>query len=67
MGRNEIKMKRKMVTQEQVHRYRDYSLLMKKYKRTQRFKRSLKIFTWSIVVTLVTVLLLVLISWLMVR
>ena len=60
-------MKRKMVTPEQVHRYRDYSLLMKRYKRTQRFRRSLKIFTWSIVVTLVTVLLLVLISWLMVR
>jgi hypothetical protein len=56
-----------MVTPEQVHRHRDYSLLMKRYKRTQRFRRSLKIFTWSIVVTLVTVLLLVLISWLMVR
>lgn len=56
-----------MVTPEQVRQYRDYSLLMKKYKRTQRFRRTLKIFTWSVVVTLVTVLLLVLISWLMVR
>jgi hypothetical protein len=56
-----------MVTPEQVHRYRDYSLLMKQYKRTERFRRSLKIFAWSVVVTLVTVLLLIVISWMMVR
>jgi hypothetical protein len=56
-----------MVTPEQVHRYRNYSLLMKQYKRNQRFKKTLKIFAYSIVITLVTVLLLIVISWLMLK
>lgn len=56
-----------MVTPEQVHRYRDYSLLMKQFKRKERARRTFKIFAYSIVVTLVTVLLLIIISWLMIK
>jgi hypothetical protein len=67
MGRNEIKMNRKMVSPEQVHRYRNYSLLLKQYKRKERLKRAIKIFAYSVLITLVTVLFIVIISWMMFR
>ena len=67
MGNNEIKIRRKILEPEDIGRYRNYAALVHKFKRQKRMRRTVKLFAYSIMVTLVAVLVIVVISFLMVR
>ena len=67
MGKNEIKLQRQMLDSGDIGRYRNYPALMRQHQRTRRIRRNLKIFTYSILVTLLLVLFLIVISYFLVR
>jgi hypothetical protein len=50
-----------------VHRYRDYPTLLKRHTRLRRSRRYLRFFVYSIVVTVLVVLFLIVISYLVIR
>lgn len=64
MGRNEIRFRRSIIKPDDIQRYQNYSALMKQYERTRRFKRALRIFIYSLLLTVVVVLLLFGVMWL---
>ena len=64
MGRNEIRFRRSIIKPDDIQRYQNYSALMKQYERTRRFKRALRIFIYSLLLTIVLVLLLFGVMWL---
>lgn len=51
MGKVEIKIRKKILTPDNLHQYRDYPALLKKYERHKRFKRALRIFLYSLALT----------------
>ena len=61
MERNEIKLRRDLSPGD-IHRHRDYTVLMKRHKRSKLFKRTFRLFFYSLIVTFV-VLILIMISW----
>ena len=67
MGRNEIKLRRQMLTAGDIGRYRDYPALMRRHERAQRVKRNMRIFSYSILISLIILLFLIMISYVMVR
>jgi hypothetical protein len=67
MGKNEIKLRRQMLSSGDIGRYRDYAALMRQHARAQRVKRNIRIFTYSILLTVVIVLFLIVISYVLLR
>lgn len=67
MGRNEIKLRRQMLTPGDIGRYRDYPALMRRHERAQKVKRNVRIFTYSILITVVVVLMLIAIAYVIIR
>lgn len=67
MGKNEIRLRRQMLDSGDIGRYRNYPALMRQHERARRFKRNLRIFTYSILVTLIVLLFLIIISFMMFR
>jgi len=66
MGRNEIKLRRQLATDD-IQRYRNYSELLEKHERIRRHRRTLKFFLYTLVVTVVIVLFLIVVSYLVIR
>jgi large-conductance mechanosensitive channel len=66
MGRNEIKLRRQLVTG-RIQRYRNYSALLKRHERSKQLKRNIRFFAYSLFVTVVVVLFLIIASYLVVR
>jgi hypothetical protein len=56
MGRNEVKLRRQIINPDDIHRHRNYSALMKQFERTRRFKRALRLFVYSLLITVVVLL-----------
>jgi ABC-type spermidine/putrescine transport system permease subunit I len=67
MGRNEIKLRRQMMSADDIRRHQNYAALLKQHKRNQRFRRTLYVFVYSLLMTVATLLLLFAIAWLMVQ
>ncbi len=67
MGKNEIKLRRQMLDAGDIGRYRNYPALMRQHERAKRAKRNVRIFTYSILVTLIILLFLIIISFMMFR
>src|SRR5258708_18590753 len=67
MGKNEIKLRRQILSTEDIGRYRNYQSLLRRHERAKRVKRNVRIFTYSMLVTLVVILFLVVISYFMVQ
>jgi len=67
MGKNEIKLRRQMLDPSDIGRYRNYPALMRQHERAKRVKRNVRIFTYSILVTLIILLFLIIISFMMFR
>ncbi|GHM99833.1 hypothetical protein WSM22_13230 [Cytophagales bacterium WSM2-2] len=63
MARNEIKLRRRHLDENALQRHRNYSLVLQRHERAQRVKRTRKVFVYSIVVAVVTILLLILSSY----
>jgi uncharacterized BrkB/YihY/UPF0761 family membrane protein len=66
MGRNEIKLRRKALTPEEIRGYKNYDALHKRHERRKRFQRTLRFFTYSMLVT-IFVLLLITLAYVVVR
>lgn len=63
MGKVEIKIRKKILTPDNLERYRNYPALLKKYERNKRFKRALRIFLYSLALTLFVLALIFLGMW----
>ena len=67
MARNEIKLRRQLIDESALQRHRNYSLLLQKHERDLRKKRTKRIFIYSFVVAVITILLLILASYFIVK
>lgn len=56
-----------MMSDDEIRRYQNYAALLKQHKRNQRFRRTLYVFAYSLLMTITTLLLLFAIAWLMVQ
>lgn len=63
MGKVEIKIRKKILTPDNLQQYRNYPALLKKYERTKRFKRALRIFIYSLALTMFVLALIFLSMW----
>jgi plastocyanin domain-containing protein len=63
MGKVEIKIRKKILTPDNLRQYRNYPALLKKYERTKRFKRALRIFIFSLALTMFVLALIFLSMW----
>ncbi len=63
MGKVEIKIRKKILTPDNLQQYRNYPALLKKYERNKRFKRALRIFIYSLALTLFVLALIFLSMW----
>lgn len=63
MGKVEIKIRKKILTPDNLQRHRNYSALLKKYERNKRFKRALRIFLYSLALTIFVLALIFISMW----
>ena len=63
MGKVEIKIRKKILTPDNLQQYRNYPALLKKYERNKRFRRALKIFLYSLALTMFVLALIFLGMW----
>ncbi len=63
MGKVEIKIRKKILTPDNLQQYRNYPALLKKYERNKRFKRALRIFLYSIALTVFVLSLIFISMW----
>jgi cell division protein FtsL len=63
MGKVEIKIRKKILTPDNLQQYRNYPALLKKHERNKRFKRALKIFLYSLALTMFVLVLIFISMW----
>src|SRR5258706_16338485 len=63
MGKNEIKLRRHLDPAD-ILRYHNYPDLMKRHERSKRLKRVVRFFTFSLIVTVIVLLFLIIVSYL---
>jgi len=63
MGKVEIKIRKKILTPDNLQQYRNYPALLKKYERNKRFKRALRIFIYSLALTMFVLALIFMSMW----
>ena len=59
MGRNEIKLREELMTG-QIHRHRNYDVLLKQHRRSRLFKQTVRFFIYSLIVTFIVLILITL-------
>ena len=64
MGKNEIKLRRHYLNPADILRYHDYPTLMKRHERSKRLKRAVRFFTFSLIITMIVLLFLIIVSYL---
>ena len=67
MGKNEIKLRRRLLNPADILRYHDYPTLMKRHERSRRLKRAVRFFTFSLLITMIVLLFLIIVSYLWFR
>lgn len=67
MSRNEIRLRKKMMSADKIQRYRNYSALMKQHERANRYKRTVRIVLYSLVATVFILLLLTIATFVIMR
>ncbi len=67
MAKSEIKLRRRLIDDTTLERHRDYSLLLKKHQRANRIKKTKQFLLYSLLIAVVVTLLLVLVSYILVR
>jgi len=63
MGKNEIKLRRQPLNPADILRHHNYPALLKKHARTRQIKRAVRFFTFSLIITIVVLMLLMIISY----
>lgn len=67
MAKNEIRLRRKLIDEIALQRHRDYGLLLQRHQREQRRKKTKQIFIYSLLVAIVTILILIVLSYFLVK
>lgn len=63
MGRNEIRLRRQLISSGRIARHRNYSELMRQHDKEVRLKRVLRVFTYFLIILFLLILLLIVIRW----
>lgn len=63
MGRNEIRLRKQMMSTGRIARHRNYSDLMRQHERDSKLKRIFKAFTYFLIILFVIILLIIVIRW----
>lgn len=63
MGKNEIRLRRNMMSTGRIARHRNYSELMRQHDRDTKLKRILKVFTYFLIILFITLILIIVIRW----
>ncbi|MBL7844153.1 MAG: hypothetical protein KF846_11220 [Cyclobacteriaceae bacterium] len=63
MGRNEIRLRRNMMSTGRIARHRNYSELMRQHDRDTRLKRILRVFTYFLIVLFLLIILIIVMRW----
>ncbi|MBX2964080.1 MAG: hypothetical protein KF687_16320 [Cyclobacteriaceae bacterium] len=63
MGRNEIRLRRNMMSSGRIARHRNYTELMRQHDRDTRLKRILRVFTYFLIVLFLLIILLIVVRW----
>jgi hypothetical protein len=64
MGKNEIKLRRRHLNPADILRYHNYPALVKRHERSRRLKRVVRFFTFSLIITVIVLLFLIILSYL---
>ena len=67
MGKTEIKLRRRHLNPADILPYHNYPDLMKRHERSRRLKRAVRFFTFSLVITFIVLVLLIIISYIWFR
>jgi|GEM_PF-1137403 hypothetical protein len=67
MAKSEIRLRKQLIDDTTLERHRDYSSLLKKHERAERIKRTKQFFIYSLLIAVVVTLLLLLVSYILVR
>ncbi len=63
MGRHEIRMRRQRTTARGSERYRNYNAVLKQHEADMRLKKILRVFTYFLLIAIVTILLVIVVRW----
>ena len=63
MGRNEIRLRRNMMSTGRIARHRNYSELMRQHDRDTRLRRILRVFTYFLIVLFLLIILIIVMRW----
>jgi preprotein translocase subunit SecG len=63
MGKNEIRLRRNMMSTGRIARHRNYTELMRQHDRDTKLKRILKVFTYFLIILFITLILIIVIRW----
>jgi hypothetical protein len=63
MGRHEIRMRRQRTTARGSERYRNYGAVLKQHEQDMRLKKILRVFTYFLLIALITILLVTVVRW----
>lgn len=63
MGRNEIRLRRQLMSSGRIARHRNYTELMRQHDKEVRLKRVLRVFTYFLIILFLLILLLIVIRW----
>ena len=67
MARNEIKLRKRIVDEGALQRHRNYGLLLQRHQHEQRRKKTRQVFIYTLLIAVVTILVLIVISYFMVK
>jgi preprotein translocase subunit SecG len=63
MGRNEIRLRRQMMSSGRIARHRNYSELMREHGRITQMKRVFRVFTYFLIVLFLLIILIIVLRW----
>jgi preprotein translocase subunit SecG len=63
MGRNEIRLRRNMMSTGRIARHRNYTELMRQHDRDTKLKRILRVFTYFLVILFLLIILIIVLRW----
>jgi preprotein translocase subunit SecG len=63
MGKNEIRLRRQMMSTGRIARHRNYTELMRQHDRDVKLKRVLRVFIYFLVVLFLVIILIIVLRW----
>lgn len=63
MGRNEIRLRRNMMSTGRIARHRNYTELMRQHDRDTKMKRVLRVFLYFLIILFLLIILLIVVRW----